>query len=147
MNDLGTTAYPWYVTATIRAGTGNPSAQLIGNTTIQFVNGWANFTNLGIDYFGTGYIIDFNITSPDEGENVTLASDPMDIPSRPITAATVSSTSEVYESTFMSVGLELRDDVTGETISDITWRVCRLSINCTVYSFIHQVCPAIEKYY
>jgi hypothetical protein len=92
--------YPWYVTATLRSGTGNPSAQLLDNTTIKFVNGWANFTNLAINYFGTGYIIDFNITSPTEGENMTLASDPVDISARPITAVTISSTADVYESTF-----------------------------------------------
>lgn len=125
--------YPWYVTATLRSGTGNPSAQLLGNTTIKFVNGWANFTNLAINYFGTGYIIDFNITSPTEGENMTLASDPVDISARPITAVTISSTADVYESTFMSVAMELRDSVTEETISDIAWRVC---IKLEVFQFL-----------
>ena len=73
---------PWTLTATLRANTGNPSGQLLGNTTVTIQDGWANFTNLSIDYQGNGYIIDFNITDPVEGENFTLATDPFNIASR-----------------------------------------------------------------
>jgi hypothetical protein len=70
---------------------------LIGNTTVQFVDGWANFTNLGINYFGSDYIIDFNISSPAQGENYTVMSDPLTIPSRRINAVVVETTTEIYE--------------------------------------------------
>jgi hypothetical protein len=99
---------------------------LIGNTTVQFVDGWANFTNLGINYFGSDYIIDFNISSPAQGENYTVMSDPLTIPSRRINAVVVETTTEIYEQTAISVSLELRDSVTGMFIEDIKWRVCSI---------------------
>ncbi|KAK3107766.1 hypothetical protein FSP39_021797 [Pinctada imbricata] len=123
---------PWQLTATIRAGTGNPSAQLLGNTSVTFVDGWANFTGMYITHFGTDYIIDFNITDPVEGENVTLASDPLTIQGRPITAALVSKSTDIVERNYLSAVLELRDSVTSEVISDIAWRGHTWTANATL---------------
>lgn len=120
---LGTKANPWQVTATIRSGTGNPYAALEGNTSVSVVDGWANFTNLLITHFGQNYILDFNISYPDEGENVSLSSDPFTIVGRPLKGSLVSRTTTVVEKALISVVLELRDDVTSEKISNITWRV------------------------
>lgn len=55
----------------MRQGTGHPSANLLGNITVKFVNGVANFTDLAIDLLGEGYIIDFVVTSPLEAANMT----------------------------------------------------------------------------
>ena len=120
---LGTIANPWRVTATIRSGTGNPYAVLEGNTTIMVTEGWANFTNLLITHFGQAYILDFNISYPDEGENVSLSSDPFTITGRPLKGSLVSRSTTVVEKGLISVVLELRDEVTSEKISNITWRV------------------------
>ena len=54
----------WVVTATIRPGTGDPMASIIGNNTVKFKQGWANFTSLAISHNGT-YILDFHISKPD----------------------------------------------------------------------------------
>lgn len=95
----------------------------MGNTTVQFVDGWANFTNLGINWFGSDYIIDFNISSPQEGENFTVASDPITIPARQIHAVILDGSIQVVEQSSMSVTIELRDSISGNVVEDIAWRV------------------------
>lgn len=127
---LGTSSHPWTVTASVRVGTGNPSAVLEGNTTLNVVDGWANFTNLLITHFGQNYILDFNISYPDEGENVSLSSDPFTIAGRPIKGSLVSRSTTVVEKALLSVVLELKDEVTLETISNITWRVREINLLC-----------------
>ena len=64
VNNLGTKLAPWKVTASLIKGTGDPNARLIGNTTVQFVNGTANFSNLAISHNGTGYEILYKVTYP-----------------------------------------------------------------------------------
>ncbi len=45
------------VSIAIKAGTGDPSAQLLGTTSLQAVDGVAVFTDLAIDLAGTGYVL------------------------------------------------------------------------------------------
>ncbi|XP_052063080.1 fibrocystin-L-like [Mytilus californianus] len=120
ISELGTEDYPWYVTATLRGG--NPSGELMGNTTVQFVDGWANFTNLGINWFGSDYIVDFNISSPPQGENYTVASEPITIPARQIHAVILNGSIQVVEQSSISVTIELRDFISGNIVEDIAWR-------------------------
>ncbi|XP_052063691.1 fibrocystin-L-like [Mytilus californianus] len=122
INDLGTDLYPWNITATLRQGTGNPDGVLSGNTTVPFVNGEANFSNLEISHPGMGYIIDFNMTEPIEAENLTLASVPLDIQKIPVTAVIVSATEDVYTTESMVIQMELREELTGNKLDNIGWR-------------------------
>ena len=64
VNNLGTRLTPWKVTASLIKGSGDPNARLLGNTTVQFVNGTANFSNLAISHNGTGYEILYKVTYP-----------------------------------------------------------------------------------
>lgn len=64
VNNLGTKLAPWKVTASLIRGSGDPNARLMGNTTVQFVNGTANFSNLAISHNGTGYEILYKVTYP-----------------------------------------------------------------------------------
>ncbi len=47
------------VTASIKSGTGNSNAALIGTTSVSAVSGVAEFTDLGIDLAGTDYVLTF----------------------------------------------------------------------------------------
>ena len=73
----------WVVMATIRQGTGNPSANITGNNTAKFHKGWANFTELGISHSGSGYILDFYISSPASAD-FTVSSQSFDIAEREV---------------------------------------------------------------
>ena len=65
VSNVGGSGSPWEVTArlVINPG-GDPSATLIGGTVAPFVNGVAQFVNLGISDNGTNYDIVFEVTKP-----------------------------------------------------------------------------------
>ncbi|GFN92106.1 fibrocystin-l [Plakobranchus ocellatus] len=67
---LGSYSSPWVIEASIHSGT-NLRARLLGNTTVKFVNGWANFTNMYITNHGD-YILQFNITDPPKAASFSL---------------------------------------------------------------------------
>ena len=122
---LGSTQYPWEVTAYLQKSTGShPDATLIGTTTIKFRRGWANFTDLGISHSGSGYSIEFRVTNPPEGyytyyqksELVTLSE-------RQLAVSVVQQPSEVKVGEDISLGIQLVDKVTGERVDDIGWKV------------------------
>ncbi|XP_069121982.1 fibrocystin-L-like [Argopecten irradians] len=118
---LGTPSHPWKITASLRPGGSNPLANLTGNLTVEFVNGWANFTDLIITQFGTDFYIDFYLTEPAD-TNFTIASAPLTVAGRPIKPSITSMTSTVIENNYFAIGVELRDEVTSELIPDIAWR-------------------------
>ncbi|XP_060084827.1 fibrocystin-L-like, partial [Ylistrum balloti] len=121
ITNLGTDSQPWQITASLRLGGSNPSASLTGNLTVEFVNGWANFTDLLITQLGSDFYIDFNLTSPSDS-NFTIASDPLTVTGRPITASVASMTTSPIENDNFALRVELRDGLTSELIPDIAWR-------------------------
>ncbi|XP_021354106.1 fibrocystin-L-like [Mizuhopecten yessoensis] len=121
ITQLGTASQPWEITASLRPGGSNALANLTGNLTVEFVNGWANFTDLLITQFGTDFYIDFTLTVPTDS-NFTIASDPLTVTGRPIIASISSMTSTVIENNNFAISVELRDEVTSELIPDIAWR-------------------------
>ena len=60
VNDVGTDADPWVVTASIATGAG----ALINNVTCAFSQGLCVFDNLAIDTMGENYTIQFDLTYP-----------------------------------------------------------------------------------
>lgn len=120
---LGAEENTWKLTATIRDGTGNPDAVLLGTETVQFVNGMATFTDLAISHFGTDYILDFTVTAPDVGEPFVVASERFTLEGRPIVAVVESKSPVIVERSAATIRLELRDAVTNQIIDDIDWRV------------------------
>ncbi|XP_062600839.1 fibrocystin-L-like [Saccostrea cucullata] len=119
---LGAEENTWKITASIRENTGNPDAVLLGNKTVQFVNGMATFTDLAISHFGTDYILDFTVTEPEVGEPFMIASQAFTLPGRPIVGAVVSKPPIIVERSSATITLELRDRVTDEKVNDIDWR-------------------------
>ena len=69
---LGSYTSPWVMEVSIQSG-GSSRAQLLGNTTVTFEDGWANFTNLYITNRGD-YVLQFNITEPPSAVNYSLVS-------------------------------------------------------------------------
>lgn len=64
VQNVGTTAAPWVVTASLSPHSENPDAYLMGTLTANFVNGTATFTDIAISHNGTGYEIVYTVTYP-----------------------------------------------------------------------------------
>ncbi|KAK7105773.1 hypothetical protein V1264_017108 [Littorina saxatilis] len=117
---LGALDTPWRVEVSISSG-GGGLASMIGNTTVTFVNGTADFSGLGIDRMGN-YILDFNITHPVEAANYSLQSLTVNVLGRNVrTEGELLSTSRIVN-TPLSLTFRLVDIDTGDNITAIDWR-------------------------
>lgn len=124
MTELGTAEYPWQLSVSVRGGTGHPSNNLTGTLTVNCSEGWFNFSDLAISHMGLGYVLDFNVTYPQEAQNFTLVSVPFDVAGRPLTIKMYDKPSgDILRDGQFAVTLELRDQNTEEIITDIEWRV------------------------
>ncbi|XP_052805044.1 fibrocystin-L-like isoform X2 [Mya arenaria] len=131
--ELGTRENPWELTVSIRQGTGHPDAVLDGTLNITSADGWFNFTDLVISHMGNDYVLDFNVTYPPEAENFTLSSDPFDLSGRPVAINIASMTSgDIVQNEQLAITLELIDEMTGDVISDISWRDHAWSANVSL---------------
>ena len=73
---------------------------------------------------GTGYILDFNVTSPAAATNFSISSQPFDVDGRPVKGHVVTKTSgDITKNSRFSITLDLRDENTDDIITDISWRV------------------------
>ena len=113
----------WVVTATIRSGTGDPNATIIGNNTVKFSKGWANFTALSISHNGTGYILDFHISKPDTA-NFQTSSQPFDVKERVLYFSVSQQPSNGNETTplFRQPQVDVRDVANGEIVNNTGWK-------------------------
>ncbi|KAL4228989.1 Fibrocystin-L [Mactra antiquata] len=120
---LGTAEHPWEMTVSVRSGTGHPNNVLNGTLTVNCTDGWFNFTDLMLTHMGTDYILDFNVTYPPEAENFTLASNPFNVPGRPLKVRVYDKTiGDIQLNGPFTVTLDLVDSNTNEIITDIAWR-------------------------
>ncbi|KAJ8313314.1 hypothetical protein KUTeg_009100 [Tegillarca granosa] len=120
---LGTSSSPWIIKAELKDGTGSNSASaLTGNDTVQFVDGWANFTDLALSQSGSGFVIEFSIISPASATNYTIDSTALTINNRKVKMVVITMATEALEFDVIPVFLELRDEITNERIEDIGWR-------------------------
>ena len=121
---MGTSEYPWQLTASLQSGTGHPSAVLNGTLEVSATDGWFNFTDLSVSHMGTGYILNFNVTSPAAATNFSISSQSFDVEGRPIKANVAAKTAgDITKNSRFSVCLDLRDENTDDIITDIAWRV------------------------
>ncbi|XP_045208899.2 fibrocystin-L-like [Mercenaria mercenaria] len=121
---LGTLENPWEITVTLRdEGTGENSAYLSGNLSVNSSDGWFNFSDLAISAVGSNYILDFNVNYPSNAEKFSVSSKPFDVPGRPIKANVQSkTTAEIYTGDALDLTLELQDERDCQIIKNITWR-------------------------
>ncbi|XP_002740339.1 fibrocystin-L-like [Saccoglossus kowalevskii] len=122
VNNLGHSSSPWQLSVSLTPNTGNARAQLLGNTSVVFVNGYANFTNLAITHAGD-YILDFVITVP---ENTTLGvvSISFTVSNRPYSLGVVAVPDSAYEGELFTPQpiIEIVDTILGETAENISWK-------------------------
>ena len=113
----------WVVTATIRAGTGHPNATIMGNNTVKFNSGWANFTTLSISHNGTGYVLDFHISKPDTA-NFQTSSQSFDVKERLLYFSTSEQPSNGNETIPLArqPQVEVRDVANGEIVDNTGWK-------------------------
>ncbi|KAK3107254.1 hypothetical protein FSP39_010348 [Pinctada imbricata] len=131
---LGAAAAPWEVRVTLRSGSGsNPAATLVGNTTVTFVDGYANFTDLGISHAGSGYILDFEITYPTEAI-FNRSSSALTIQQRPLKTTVVTASETVYQGGQHQITLDIRDDITDDIVADIAWSGLQWYANVSMVS-------------
>ncbi|XP_048777455.2 fibrocystin-L-like isoform X3 [Ostrea edulis] len=131
---LGATAYPWKVEVSLRTGSGSNSlATLVGNTTMSFIDGWANFTGLGISHSGTGYILDFKVIEPSEA-SFTLASTAISVAQRLLTSSVTYTSPDVYQGSSHTINLDIRDKDTGIVLPDIAWSGLNWYVNTSLVS-------------
>ncbi|XP_078699976.1 fibrocystin-L-like [Branchiostoma floridae x Branchiostoma belcheri] len=122
MAHLGHTSSPWEVTASLQPGDNtDPRATLTGTLSVPYVNGWANFTDLKVSHSGEGYTIRFTVrqstTNPLQAET-----QPFTVEGMPVRAAIFSKPDTATVDDPFNLQLELRDAVTGQAISDISWK-------------------------
>lgn len=122
IDKLGTNTNPWQITASILSGTGNAAGQLTGTTTVQYQNGWANFTDLAISHFGDNYVLNFTVTYPAGVNLVTLTN--FSLPRRPLKVNAMSIPTTVVANSSISLVIKLEDAVTSQIIEQTHWRVC-----------------------
>ncbi|XP_006825958.1 fibrocystin-L-like [Saccoglossus kowalevskii] len=122
VNNLGHSSSPWQLSVSLRPNTSDTRAQLLGNTSVVFVNGCANFTNLAVTHAGD-YILDFVITVP---ENTTLGvvSTSFTVSNRPYSLGVVAVPDSAHEGELFTPQpiIEIVDTILGETAEDISWK-------------------------
>ncbi|XP_069115782.1 fibrocystin-L-like [Argopecten irradians] len=132
VTQLGASGQIWTVTAYLREDsnsteptqgfTYNPNATLQGATTIIFVDGWANFTDLGISQSGTKYVIDFNLTKPETDASLHIASQSLTVERRHIRPEITLVSSSLVENATVEINVELFDNSSNLLITDVFWR-------------------------
>ncbi|XP_072027284.1 LOW QUALITY PROTEIN: fibrocystin-L-like [Amphiura filiformis] len=137
VDQLGTKSNPWQLTVSIKSDSGSVYADLIGNTTLPFNNGWVNFTGLVIDSADSDYILDFAITYPNTS-TLTVSSESFDVEDREYYAAVVTppGVPNVHES--FDVIVEIRDGetmlaVTNLAEKDFVWQAMASLYDPTIY--------------
>ncbi|XP_077870118.1 fibrocystin-L-like [Saccoglossus kowalevskii] len=122
VENLGHSSSPWQLSVSLRPNIGDTRAQLLGKTSVVFVNGYASFTNLAITHAGD-YILDFVITVP---ENTTLGvvSISFTVSNRPYSLGVVAVPDSAYEGELFTPQpiIEIVDVILGETAEDISWK-------------------------
>ena len=123
VKNLGRQTERWRVTATIVAGTGDPNAKLIGNTTVEFINGTANFTNLAVTHSGVGYKLKLNVTYP-ANLNFVFTSGSFDIKERVLYFSLVQGPANANETVpfGQQPKIEVRDAANGELVNNTGWK-------------------------
>lgn len=116
---LGHSSDPWLVTATLAVRSAGSTAQLVGNVTLPFEEGWANFTNLAITKQGSGYELEFAITHPQDSSVSFARSTAFPITPRQLTGAQADQTGRVYANEAFQVLVEVRDAASGEVVTNL----------------------------
>ena len=104
-----------------------------GNTTVPFIDGWANFTNLNISHNATGYVLKYTIIIPLDA-NFTALSQPFEVKERVMYFTLVSQPRDANETVPFGQQplVEVRDAANGELVTNTGWKgrkwICKASL-------------------
>eukprot|EP00057_Strongylocentrotus_purpuratus_P032169 XP_786826.2 PREDICTED: uncharacterized protein LOC581747 [Strongylocentrotus purpuratus] len=120
IEQLGTPARPWQVTATISSWTSDGIIGFISdNQTISFEGGWANFTDLGVNISATDLVLEFTITYPNTS-SLTASTEAFDVDVQPYELEIITApSSDVMENEVFEVIVELRETHTGDVPTNL----------------------------
>ncbi|XP_033119893.1 fibrocystin-L-like [Anneissia japonica] len=120
VQNLGHSSSPWRMKVSLRAGSGPAGAHLLGNTTIDIINGLANFTNIKLDEVGSGYILDFAVVYPNSTTLIPISSEAFSVAER-MFAAVVNTqpTGDVMVGEKFDVGFDLVDVLSGLQVTTL----------------------------
>ena len=124
---------PWRLTVYLRVGYGDPDAVISGVTTVEFVDGWVNFTDLAISHYGE-YILDFNITTP--RSNLTIKSQLLEVKERIIILNIITHVINTNETVLFDPAplIELVDIGNGQRVTNHDWKGWDWVTNVTLIS-------------
>lgn len=113
----------WTSTVRVRPGTGDPNAAINGTTSVDFVDGWANFTDLSITHSGVGYVLEFNISKPTTAK-FNASSSSFEVKERDLYFVVTKQPSDANETTpFGSQpAIEVRDRADGQIVTNTGWK-------------------------
>lgn len=128
IEQLGTPARPWQVTATISSWTSDGIIGFIlDNQTISFEGGWANFTDLGVNISATDLVLEFTITYPNTS-GLTASTEAFDVDVQPYEVEIITApSSDVMENEVFEVIVELQETHTGDVPTNLAEKVCSSS--------------------
>ncbi|XP_066271168.1 fibrocystin-L-like [Branchiostoma lanceolatum] len=119
---LGYTNSPWEITATLQLGSGSDARALLkGATSVPYVDGWANFTDLQITHSGEDYTIHFTVNQVTQTP-LLVFSQSLTVTTKPVTVGMLSQPETATVNQPFSLQMELRDAVTGQALPDIAWK-------------------------
>ena len=122
VEQVGSWSNPWKVNVTIIASS-NPDGVLHGDTTVDFLLGWANFTDLAITHEGD-YTLKFEISSPADAVG-SFGSHTMDvtIERKVLEVRVAEQPTEVYLDANFTIDIDLVDAITGNRLDEIDFKV------------------------
>ena len=124
---------PWRLTVSLRAGYGDVNAVISGDTTVEFVAGWANYTDITISHYGE-YILDFNVTTPHS--NLTIKSQLLEVKERIIVLNIITHVTHTNETVLFDPTplIELVDIGNGQRVTNHDWKGWDWVTNVTLIS-------------
>ena len=117
---------------------------MTGETTVQFIQGWANFSSVMIDKIGT-YILDFNVVYPAEATHFSISSNMVTVNPKLVDGRVVNQPTQITRGHTFHVIVDLVNDITRTKIQDIAWRVSFVTTILALYSLKRQNLPALAS--
>ena len=118
VEDLVTPDGPWQVKATL-TGTTDQNVTLLGNATVDVVNGIATFDTLAISHYGT-YNIVFKVIRPHKF-NIIVNVTQVEVVKRKMTAEMTPLTA-TFAVPF-SLSVTVKNVIDGKTVTNLDWQV------------------------
>ena len=118
--------------AKLKLGKGShKSAVLVGESTVPFKDGWANFTDLGISRSGSDYTIELIVSQPVEATKFKATTLAVTIKEKILTGKMVTQPSKITKDAQFSITSGIADAITLAMVDNVGWKVS----NAPLYSF------------